>query len=556
MPRHIPTVITPLRVGRTMVRASNPENLSQVPCLPAPELYDCTASVWPNEPSPIVDDNCESAVAYDTESLTMLTSPSQLPMPDDAHRPSPIQVITMPRQAKCPEQSNSKPHNISAVRPAPTQSTKMFHMCLLNVRSLGDDNKAGRIRDFVVHENLDGAVFTETWTKSDDTSAHQIGDITPTGFSFYHHPRCGRRGGGVGLLLKSNMKVKNLPHSSYQSFEHMQVSITASKAHINLLIIYRPPPSTKNKLTADQFFREFGTLLEEVTISPGKLLIMGDFNFHLDDVNNTQARKLCNMLELFNLTQHVREGTHNSGHILDLVITRSSDSIVNRIYNFNPLLSDHEAIMFDLSIEKPPQVTKSITYRCLRKIDFTKFLDDINLSALLNNPATEVGDLCDTYYTELSSILDRHAPLKTRDIVDRVNSEWFTDELGAMKRDLRKLERKHKHMKLTIDKEIYNIKSQEYNRLQGETKERYYTNKVYDCLKDQGSMFVIINKLLHRSSSSPLPMYDDPTKLANSFADFFESKVLKIHAFLSDDNQSRQDQCIIPEPEAKVLLES
>ncbi len=67
-------------------------------------------------------------------------------------------------------------------------------------------------------------------------------------------------------------------------------------------------------------------------------------------------------------------------------------------------------------------------------------------------------------------------------------------------------------------------------------------------------MFVIINKLLHHLSSSPLPMYDDPTKLANSFADFFESKVLKIHAFLSDDNQSWQNQYIIPEPEAKVLL--
>ncbi len=316
----------------------------------------------------------------------------------------------------------------------PHLSVPRFFTCLLNVRSFGDDKKAQRVKDFVEQEHLDGAVFTETWTKSDDTSAHQIGDITPTGFNFYHHPRCGSRGSRVGLLLKSNMKVKNLPHNSYQSFEHMQVSITASKAHINLLIIYRPPPSTKNRLTVDQFFHEFGTLLEEVTISPGKLLIMGDFNFHIDDINNTHARKFSNMLELFNLHQHVKEGTHNSGHILDLVITRSSDSMVNNIHNFNPQISDHEAIICDLSIAKPPPVTKSISYRCLKKIDFLKFLDDINVSVLIKNPPMDIGELCNTYNTELVNILDRHAPLKTRDIVDRTNSEWYTDELGDMKR--------------------------------------------------------------------------------------------------------------------------
>ncbi len=213
-----------------------------------------------------------------------------------------IPVLITKRTPHSGDNVKPPPPILRPVQPSSPQSTKMFHVCLLNVRSFGDDRKAGRVRDFVEQEHLDCAVFTETWTKSDDTSAHQIGDITPTGFNFYHRPRCGRKGGGVGLLLKSNLKVKNLPHTSFQSFEHMQVSITASKAHINMLIIYRPPPSIKNKSTADQFFCEFGTLLEEITISPGKLLIMGDFNFHIDDTNNSQARRLLTCL--IYLTSH------------------------------------------------------------------------------------------------------------------------------------------------------------------------------------------------------------------------------------------------------------
>ncbi len=92
------------------------------------------------------------------------------------------------------------------------------------------------------------------------------------------------------------------------------------------------------------------------------------------------------MLDLFNLTQHVKGGTHNSGHTLDLVITRSSDSIVHKVNIIDPLISDHEAIVFDLAIAKPPPVIKSISYRCVKKIDFTKFIHDLNASPLLMNP--------------------------------------------------------------------------------------------------------------------------------------------------------------------------
>ena len=68
------------------------------------------------------------------------------------------------------------------------------------------------------------------------------------------------------------------------------------------------------------FFGEYCSLLEEISISLRKLLIPRDFNLHIDVKQNISVMKFLNILESYNLTQHVTEGTHNSGHTLDLVI--------------------------------------------------------------------------------------------------------------------------------------------------------------------------------------------------------------------------------------------
>ena len=180
-------------------------------------------------------------------------------------------------------------------------------MCLLNVRSLGDDTKTGKIRDLVENDiqDLDLAIFTETWLHPDNTSSHQIGDITPPGFSFHHRARNGRKGGGVRMLVKSILKSKVLSLTAFKFFEHMCLTFSASNLNIHLVIIYRSPPSKKNGLSPEMFYNEFSTFLEEITVSSGSLIISGDFNFHVDDIGNTLARKFLNLLDSFNLNQHV-----------------------------------------------------------------------------------------------------------------------------------------------------------------------------------------------------------------------------------------------------------
>ena len=104
------------------------------------------------------------------------------------------------------------------------------------------------------------------------------------------------------------------------------------------------------------FVEEFSTLAEQLAVPPGNLLIVGDFNFHVDNPRNTDPIKFNSILESFNLKRDVRGHTHKKGHTLDLSITRVDDDLVTmasiEIRDF--VLSDHLAVHCKLRLWKLP----------------------------------------------------------------------------------------------------------------------------------------------------------------------------------------------------------
>ena len=93
--------------------------------------------------------------------------------------------------------------------------------------------------------------------------------------------------------------------------------------------MYRPPYSEDHPITAGVFFHEFAEYLESVVMSSDKLLITGDFNFHMDvptDPNNIHFRDL---LDTMGLIQHVKQPTHTCGHTIQTKMSRSKiDTLV------------------------------------------------------------------------------------------------------------------------------------------------------------------------------------------------------------------------------------
>lgn len=75
------------------------------------------------------------------------------------------------------------------------------------------------------------------------------------------------------------------------------------------------------------------------------LLIVGDFNFHVDCPNDVNANELLNILDSLGLSQHGTEPTHNNkGHTLDLIISKGLQ--ISEVGVGDVALSDHYSVFF------------------------------------------------------------------------------------------------------------------------------------------------------------------------------------------------------------------
>ena len=105
--------------------------------------------------------------------------------------------------------------------------------------------------------------------------------------------------------------------------------------------------------------------------------------------------------------------------------------------------------------QNPGFERKEIAYRGLKRMDFARLHKDINNSKLMENDDSSLNDLIDRYNTTLSALLDVHAPIRKKVITLRPATPWFTAEIQKRKVIRRRLERRWRKTRLTVDRELY-----------------------------------------------------------------------------------------------------
>ena len=119
------------------------------------------------------------------------------------------------------------------------------------------------LKDWVVEHKIDFLTITETWLDSEYQAANTINELCPRGYALMHVPRNSCQGGGVGLLYNKCYKMEMQNVASYSSFEYMENLFRLPATILRIEILYRPPPSTKNGLSAAMFFKEFPDYLSD-----------------------------------------------------------------------------------------------------------------------------------------------------------------------------------------------------------------------------------------------------------------------------------------------------
>ena len=298
-----------------------------------------------------------------------------------------------------------------------------------------------------------------------------INEVKEQGLKMFSVPRDYGGHGGLGVIFKPEVNIKLQTKNStnlkrYKTFEYLECILKSEKGLLRFCNIYRRPYSKVHRFTKSQFLTEFEEYLTTLITKPGLPILLGDFNFHMEDQSDFYSTSLSNLLDQFCYKQNIpsNTSTQKQGGLLDLVLT--CDEISSNVSQFTAhpegTSSDHYMVSFDLDCS--PELckqTEKICYRNFNSIDIDKFKLDLMNSPLINvvnlpDEPENLDKIVDLYNEHLQKLMDIHCPLihKTQKI--KIGKDpWFDSELRELLRQCRAAERKWRKSQSITDKKLY-----------------------------------------------------------------------------------------------------
>ena len=252
-----------------------------------------------------------------------------------------------------------------------------------------------------------------------------VKQVTLDGYNIISYPRPnGHMGGGVALIFKDNLWIVNdNTNRNTDSMEIHRCILHAKVLSINLYVLYRPP--TTSVLS---FCTDLADVMEyNITTDMDNPIIIGNFNIHLDQPENPDTRTFNDFLDSMNLHNKVMFPTHTSLHTLVLVPEDLSNPVIETVIR-GDLFSDHHFIHTSPLLEKDELTNKLVLYQKIKKINTVAFGQDID-NKLHPEYLNALDEKVDYYNSQLGSILDDHAPEKSKCIKRRVHLPWFNDKI-------------------------------------------------------------------------------------------------------------------------------
>ena len=180
--------------------------------------------------------------------------------------------------------------------------------------------------------------MSETWIRPDASQAY-LSDI-PHRVIPFSTTKGVTTGWWSPFLVKNELQTSHIPTDTYSSFENLLIKISLQNEPAFFSIYTNPHTPT--------FYEQFNALLENIYPTTDNLVIIGDFNIHMD-TNSNDSKKFHALLGSFDLHQNVNFPTHILGHTIDLVLTKSRNDNISHVHA-TEAFSDHLSITFKVNI--------------------------------------------------------------------------------------------------------------------------------------------------------------------------------------------------------------
>ena len=280
---------------------------------------------------------------------------------------------------------------------------------LTNTQSI--KSKELQLHKVIQEENIDLCVVTETWLSNnvEDDTWVKCSVLNNDNLKLANVNRISRKGGGTALVYSNNLKVIHLEDANKMSFEYAIWGLEHKGIKMTIVAIYRPPYSTINQATIQSFFEEFANWMETKSNEYNNIIVLGDFNIHINNDQDAEANRFKDIMEALGLQQHVSFSTHRYGNTLDHIYTEMGSTVVIDYCREGPILSDHTAVICGTNIQRGNITRKEVSHRKINEIDLEEFSKDIKFDPDYYNNKT-VDELVSVLERTLKDALDKHAP--------------------------------------------------------------------------------------------------------------------------------------------------
>jgi hypothetical protein len=287
------------------------------------------------------------------------------------------------------------------------------------------------------HSEFSLFAISETHLTSDhqDTLFRNLGDL-----QILRSDRSTRTHGGVTVLAKPELNPQLIRAASFNGFcEVLWIQISVNAQQMKVGVVYRSPSSSAE---ADNALRK--ELSDELK-SDQHVVLVGDFNLPglYPNPSTCSVAKYLDIYQTFcdfGMQQYVTCATHKDGNILDLVLS-TDPMLVSHLDIQAPFsTSDHNSILFELNVNKPPAPEKK-GRPAFARADFEAMAEFFSVTdwATLLSSETSVQKKWDIFKGILTQAISMFVPMCNNQFKPRCNRD-----VASAARSKQKAFRKHR----------------------------------------------------------------------------------------------------------------
>ena len=239
-------------------------------------------------------------------------------------------------------------------------------------------------------------------------------------------------------MTKANIKTKLFNEGQLNTFQYVKWQLALKHTSITIIAIYHPPPSNLTRVTNGEFLDEFTDWAAELVSTSKNVILVGDFNLHINNPNDDGACNFMETTQALGLNQNITFPTHVLGNTLDLIFSEANNKIKVGECTQGDYISDHCLITCILRTDKLITTRKEITYCKVKLVNVLNMASDIRKGLMDSfTKSTSLENRAMRFESILKSSLDNHAQLP-----------GFTEDVKILKQTLQRREKIWRKYKL------------------------------------------------------------------------------------------------------------